>query len=144
MRQRIALLLCAAATLAGCATTALPPTQAVPVPRERLLYAAPAGSDAHLVVVRDQGFMGAGCYYALYINRNLAARLAPGEVARFAVPSGEVLLAAGRDPTGQGLCSSQIDTTYNQRETVLKPGQTKAFRLAIGVSGGVDVMPSDY
>lgn len=132
-----------AVMLAGCATTARPPEQAAPVPAARMFYKAPAGADAAVVVVRDDGIMGRGCNYALYVNRQLAATFAAGETARFQVQSGDVLLSAARDPAGSLLCSTSADPTYNTTEAVLASGKTKTYRLAIPKDGGVRVMASD-
>lgn len=130
-----------AAAFAGCATVATPDDQAVPVPADRLV-AGPGQGDATVVVTRDTGFFGQGCYYALFVNTVLVARMAVGETASFRVPSGEVLLAVARDPQGQGLCHSGVHPARTQRETILRPGQKKFFRLALN-EGGMDIMRAD-
>lgn len=127
----------------GCATTQLPPADAGAVPADRLLLKPAASADATIVVVRDSGFLGKGCMFGLYVNRQLAARFEAGEKATFKVPAGEVLLSVGRDPMGQALCSPGVDPTLVTRETMLKPGETKHFRLAL-TQGGPDIMRSDF
>jgi len=118
--------------LAACATTPIPLSEALPVPQSRLFafQTPPAGDAAVLLVARDQGFIGSGCYYALYINDKLAARFNNGEKATFYVAPGQVLLRYGRDPKGRALCSTGEDQ-WSTHETVMKPKQTKQFRLTL-------------
>jgi hypothetical protein len=129
--------------LAGCATTALDPAQALPVPAERLLLQDVAGADATLTVVRDAGFRGSGCFVALHVNRKLAARMGSGEIAHFKVPAGDVLLSVSRDPLGQALCGPTLDTAVIQREFAIARGERKAFRVTSGYPG-FDIMRSDF
>lgn len=140
MKRAIPVLL-ACLVLTGCASTPVAPKDARPVPAERVA-ATNATGDAEIVVVRDVGVAAAGCYLALLVNRQLAARMDPGESVRLRVPSGELLLAAAPDPEGKALCGLFKDMRV-QREFALKPGETKHFRLAVG-PGGMDVMRSDF
>jgi hypothetical protein len=125
--------------LAGCATVATPQSAAKPVPQERVLLLPSARGDASITVTRDSGFTGGGCFLALYVNRALAARMDVGERVTFAVPAGEVLLAVGRDPQGNGLCSAALDSPYRTTETLMRPGQQKAFRIQTELYGGIDI-----
>lgn len=129
--------------LLGCATTPVSPATAKRVPAERLFAfqeATPARS-ATIIVTRDSGFLGGGCFYSFTINGVHAARFDVGETAQFHVPPGEVLLRNGRDQMGRGLCASEEDWT--QRETVLRAGETKYSRLSLDASGQPDVQRSD-
>lgn len=131
-------------TLAGCATTPVSPSSALPAPAERLLAfqeAAPSPSGT-LVVTRDKGFGGGGCYYSFYINDVLAARLATSETAKFNVAAGELVLRSGRDPQGRALCGTLQDE-WTQRETILRDGETKYFRLSIDANGKTDIQRAD-
>lgn len=127
--------------VAGCATSQVSPLQARSVPADRLA-AVSSGGDAEIVVVRDAGVLGGGCYLALLANKQLVARMDSGESVRLRVPSGELLLAVAPDPEGRALCGLRKDMRV-QREFALKPGETKHFRLAVG-PGGMDVMRSDF
>ena len=129
--------------LTGCATVETRLPDAVPVPQERVLL-APTQGDASITVVRDTGFLGGGCFFALYVNKQLAARMGPEEKLTFAVQPGEVLLGVSRDPKGQALCSADTDPTRVQRETILRPGEHKVFRMALQPSGNVDLVRSDF
>lgn len=127
--------------ISGCATTPMPLEDAKQIPAERVL-AFQTSDDmktATLTVIRDKGFVGSGCYTALWINQILAARLGTKEVAKFFVEPGELLLRAGRDPQGKGLCAIGQDW-WVQRETILRLGEQKSFRLTIGVDGEYDII----
>ena len=133
-----------ATVLAGCATTPVPPATAKQAPPERVLafQARLTGPEGTLVVIRDAGFIGGGCYYAVSINGTTAARLDVGERSSFFVTPGEVLLRAGRDPHGKALCSLGQDD-WTQRETVVKDGETKYFRLSIDANGKTDIQRAE-
>ena len=51
-------------------------------------------------------------------------------------------LRAGRDPGGKGLCGMR-QGERTQRETRLKPGELKYFRLSIDANGKPDIQRSD-
>jgi hypothetical protein len=120
------------------------PSAATQVPDDRLLAFQERTDEtsATLVITRDQGLTGGACYYSIAVNGTLAARLDVGETARFYVKPGEILLRAGRDPLGKGLCGLGRDE-WTQRETVLRQGETKYFRLSIDVNGKTDIQRSD-
>lgn len=139
-----ALLITPAAILLGCATTPESTINTKPVPKERLLayQTETEETTAKITITRDKGNMGSGCYYALAINGDLAARLDPSERAIFFLKPGETLLRVGRDPMGKGLCSIGKDD-WTQRETQLKPGDIKYFRISIDVNGKTDIQRSE-
>ena len=128
------------AILAGCASEPTPATTAKAAPSNRLLAFQDSNAEhaGTLVVTRDTGFGGSGCFYAVSINGTLAARLDVGETSRFFVSPGEALLRVGRDPQGRGLCAF-AKSEWTQRETVLRPDETKYFRLSIDANGKTDV-----
>ena len=122
--------------LSACATTPIQLSQATPVPQSRLYaFQTPtASNEAVLLVTRDQGLVGSACYYALYINDTLAARLNNGEKATFYVKPGQVLLRYGRDPKGRALCGAGKNQ-WSTHETIMQPKQTKRFRLTLTANG---------
>jgi hypothetical protein len=130
--------------LAGCASTPVSPSNAKQIPSERLLAFQEMTPErtATLVVTRDQGIVGGGCYYSFVLNGMHAARFGVGESARFHVSPGELLLRAGRDLMGRGLCGTGKEH-WTQRETVLRPGETKTFRLSIDANGEADIQRAD-
>lgn len=133
--------------LGGCATVPIHPDDAQPVPNDRILAFQQKTSSATstLIVTRDEGFLGGGCFLAFSINGILAARFDPSETSKFYLESGETLLQVDWDPQGRGLCSPNIKwDNPTQRETILRPNETKYFRLAIDLSGKPDIQRSEF
>jgi hypothetical protein len=120
-------------------------SEATQAPADRVLafHIAAGNKSAILTVIRDHGVLGSACYFAVYINQVLAARLDVAEFAQFYVEPGEVVLRAGGDPQGIGLCAFASDM-WTQRETFLKPGEQKSFRLSFDTSGKFDIHRSDF
>ncbi len=78
----------AVALLAGCASSAIPVSQADPVPRDEL-YAfqnKPAGESGKVTVVRDSGMVGSGCDIVVYVDGRKAAKIGTGQRASFTCP----------------------------------------------------------
>ena len=142
--HKILMLLGALAILAGCATTPIAPTVAKQTPNERILafQQKTTGTTATLIVTRDEGLIGSGCYYSLSINGTLAARLDVGETVLFYLDPGEILLRVGRDPQGRGLCSAGQEH-WTQRETILRSDEIKYFRLMLDANGAADIQRSE-
>jgi hypothetical protein len=133
-----------AATIAACATSPTPPAQAVQVPSERRFPLPPAaGPSGEVLIVRDSGFLGSGCFMDLHVNRVRVARMGPGERIEVPVPAGEVLLRVGRDPSGTGLCAAHSEGQWKQRETAVKQGERKTFRLLMDSSFEVDIVRAE-
>ena len=128
--------------LTGCATTAIDPSRAAPVPSGHLLafQEATAERTATLVVTRDEGMIGMACRVVLAIDGVPAGRFSTGETAMFRVAPGERVLRSGLD--GAGLCAFGRDN-WTQRETTLRPGETKHFRISIDPDGKVEVQRGD-
>lgn len=144
MKKILFVVICLYLLFVGCATTPISPTSANQVPTERVLafQQKTQNTTATLVVTRDEGFLGGGCYYAVLINGTLAARLDVGETCRFFLTPGEILLRSGRDPQGKGLCALGQDQ-WTQRETILRQNEIKFFRLSIDVNGKTDIQRAD-
>lgn len=138
-------LIIASVVLAGCATTPPSLSEIRPAPKERLLafQNKTEATSSKLVVTRDTGLVGGMCFYTLSINNVLAARLDTSETASFYLEPGELLLRVGTDSEGKGLCSFALDG-WTQRETILRAGETKTFRMTIDASGKTDIQRSDY
>lgn len=133
-----------ALVLAGCNSVPVSLNNATHAPADRVLafQTPPHGPSGTIVVTRDKGFNGSGCYYALSINGTLAARLAPSETATFYLSPGDLLLRSGRDPEGRGLCGT-FKNERTERETILKDGEKKYFRLSIDSNGKTDIERTD-
>lgn len=123
--------------LTACATTAVLPQNAKQAPSSRVfLYQKNEGNTAKLTVVRDSGYLGSGCFSAVYLNNKKAAILEPGEKATFNLPAGEWNVAT----KGEGkMCISDVIPTG--RDFMLSSEQIKAVRLFADPSGNVDVKP---
>jgi hypothetical protein len=122
----VASLLCLLA-VGGCATTPVSPARASRVPPERLFAFQDPAPDrtATIVVTRDRGMLGSGCYSSFFLNSVHAARFDVGETATFHVPPGETLLRNGVDLEGRALCGFRGKDSWTQRETILRAGETK-------------------
>lgn len=103
---------------------------------------AVAGPSGTLVLTRDKGALGSGCYYGFYVNEKLAARMDNSETASFVVPTGELVLRVGGDPSGRGLCGLSKQQ-WTQRETTFRDGERKFFRLSIDLNGKADIQRAD-
>jgi hypothetical protein len=122
----------AVALLAGCATTPVPSGEADPVPSSRLFaFQSPAQGESTLIVTRDKGFVGGGCNTALSIDGRRAAEIGSGETAKFRVAPGEHIVSASS--CGSGL---------KERETSIKAGSTKKFRISIDSAMSMDLSPT--
>lgn len=130
--------------LAACASTRMLSSNALEAPATRLLafQERTATSSGTLIVIRDSGFVGGGCYKSFWINGRLAARFDVGEKARFFVEPGELVLRVGWDPQGVGLCSNSQDQ-YTDRETTLHPAEVKSFRIFTDSNAVLDIMRDD-
>ncbi len=137
--HRLLLILPALLLTSGCATTPTALSQATPVPADRLLalQSRTADQTATLVVTRDSGILGSGCYLSLLVNGTHAARFGVGETATLHVSPGEMVLRSGFYINGRGLCALGSDA-WTQRETTLREGETKRFRFTIDTSGRTD------
>jgi len=121
--------------LAGCATTPVHINDAKLAPSDRVLAFQSADiNKSTLTVIRDEGFIGSACYYGLWINNVLAARLDVAEYAKFHVEPGEILLKISRDPQGSGLCGVE-QSNWTQRETIMKPGDKKLLECQLTQTG---------
>ncbi|WP_265553590.1 membrane lipoprotein lipid attachment site-containing protein [Serratia grimesii] len=135
--KKIVFVAVAIAIISGCATKAVLPNQAKLAPKERVFkYQSPLVDSAKLIIVRDSGFLGGGCFFGVYVDGERAAKLNPGERVNFYLPAGEHNIAM----KGEGkVCIA--DEVPVGRDINLKPNQTKAVRLFADPSGNLDVKP---
>jgi hypothetical protein len=131
----------AIAILTGCATSPVPSDEARLAPAARITdYQRKVEGGGQIVVTRDSGFSGGGCYATVFLNGKPVARLNPKEKAVFQVPSGEWLVGAGLE--GQALCG--INPERLETEVIIKPGQEKKFRIYTSGDGSVGVKPTTF
>lgn len=127
--------------LAGCATSPVPLAKAVQAPSERVTgYQKPLAGGGTLIVVRDRGFTGGGCFATVFLNGEPVARLDTKEKASFYVPAGHWTLGAGIE--GNGLCS--FGNERLEDAVVVEPGQTKRYRIYTSSEGEVGIKSSTF
>ncbi|MDR6394656.1 hypothetical protein [Herbaspirillum seropedicae] len=129
-----------AVALAGCATSPVPMTEARDVPPERVDKSLPQAASPFgtITVVRDSGFLGQGCYFGLYIDGELVARLANSERHTVTLPAGEHIL--GTAAVGRVLCAREDER--RETATIIKPGEHKIYRISARPSGEISIDPT--
>lgn len=133
MRAIFALLV--PAMLAGCSSYRADPDQVRAVPVERLLaYQEPLAEAGQLVVNRDFGFLGGGCYVAVLVDRQVAARIGVGEVATFQVPPGERVIGIAADRDDPTLCGKGL--LWRELVVPVAAGESRQLRIVSENRGG--------
>ena len=126
--------------LAGCSSFRLDAENITPVPGDRLLaYQDEFQNGGRLVVNRDMGLMGGGCYVAIEVDRKLAARIGMAEVASFQVPAGTRVLGLTLDPLDDTLCG--MGRLHKELAVKVAPGSTQYFHIVSENRGGFDLRP---
>lgn len=130
------------AVLSGCAA---PPTigEAVLTPNDRLLGLQSEDHDKYgtVTVVREGAFQAAHCFFGVFVDGQLVARLDNNEKASFHVRPGRRLIGVGADPQGAGPCS-QNSQFKREVATWLQIGESQTFRIAFLPM--LDIRPSSY
>ncbi|MEO4047802.1 3-isopropylmalate dehydratase [Pseudomonas sp. CAU 1711] len=126
--------------LAGCSSFRPDAEHITPVPGDRLLaYQEAREGGGQLVVNRDMGLMGGGCYVAIEVDRQLAARIGMAEVASFQVPAGTRVLGLTLDPLDDTLCGK--GRLHKELAVKVTPGSTQYFQVVSENRGGFDLRP---
>lgn len=138
-------LTCAAVSLillAGCSSYRAEPGHITQVPADRLLaFQEPVEGGGQIVVNRDMGGLGSGCYIAVHVDRQLAARIGIGEVASFQVPPGDRIVGIGIDETDDTLCSK--GQLRREKAAHVEPGQSETFRIVSDNREGFALLVDD-
>jgi hypothetical protein len=118
--------------LAGCASSAIPVSQAEPVPSDELyaFQAKPSGESGKLTVVRDSGMVGSGCDIVVYIDGRKAAKVGTGQRASFYLPPGSPSIGAGL--AGSGLCGGAAIRTISAN---VQSSKESLYRISGDVGG---------
>ncbi|HGC8049435.1 TPA: hypothetical protein ACPZN0_004041 [Yersinia enterocolitica] len=125
--------------LAGCATEVVPPSKAISATSDRVFkYQQVFPDQATLVVVRDSGYIGGGCYATVFINGDRVAKLDPKEKASFNLPAGTWTVGATWE--GAALCSAAVER--QERDVSLVAGKSKTLRIFTDSNGTMDVKPT--
>ncbi len=138
--MRLTLVFPALLALAGCSSWQPGDEDVVPVPTDRVLaYQQPLENAGEVVVTRDYGMRGGGCYIAVLIDRELAARIHVGERVRFQVPAGARIVSIGTDPLDDSLCGKL--SLRREKLAQVQAGQTLEFRVTSDNRIGFDILP---
>lgn len=137
--------LLAAAMIVAFSGCAAPPTigEALPAPGNRLLalQAEDRGKDATVTVVRESAIQAGHCFFGIYVDGKLVARLDNNEKATFHVKPGRRLIGVGSDPQGGGSCSG--NSAYRREvATWIQVGDQQTFRISFQPM--LDIRPSSY
>ncbi len=125
--------------LAGCPSWQPDAEDIEPVPAERVLaYQQPLENGGEVVVTRDFGLRGGGCYIAVLIDRQLAARIHVGEVVRIQVPAGARIVSIGTDPLDDTLCGKL--SLRREKLAQVQAGQTLEYRVISDNRIGFDII----
>ena len=126
-------------SLAGCSSWQPDAEDIEPVPAERVLaYQQPLENGGEVVVTREFGLRGGGCYIAVLIDRQLAARIHVGEVVRFQVPAGARIVSIGTDPLDDTLCGKL--SLRREKLAQVQAGQTLEYRVISDNRIGFDII----
>lgn len=126
--------------LAGCSSFRGDPENVKPVPEDRLLaFQEMQANGAQIVVNRDFGLMGGGCYVAIEVDRKVAARIGVGEVATFQVPAGTRVVGITPDRMDDTLCG--MGSLLREVAVPVKSGETQHLRIVSQNKGGFDIRP---
>lgn len=126
-------------SILGCSTTPISLNEAKDVPKERVFkFQNDVSNYANLVLIRDKGLVGSGCYINVFINGEEAARLETKERVSLYAPSGNIII--GSSIQGKGLCG--FNPPRREREFAFKNGERKVFRLFIDQNGNTDIIPT--
>ena len=126
--------------LAGCSSWRPDAHSIRPIPEDRLLGYQHAQAGGGLIkVTRDFGGMGSGCYAAVLVDRQLAARIGVGEQVSFQVPPGTRVLSIGIDPLDDTLCG--MGRLRRELAVKVEQGSQQQFRIISQNRGGFDILP---
>jgi hypothetical protein len=137
--MRVFWIMLAAASLSGCTSFRADSEHLKAVPAERLsAWQKTLSPSSELVVDRDIGMLGGGCYVALLIDREPAALLAVGEVATFHLPPGEHIVGITTDKQGGLLCSK--GRLNRELRLQAQPGERQHLRIVSEAKSGFGIV----
>lgn len=128
-------------TLAGCSSFQAAPGHGKPLPAERwLAYQEPVAGGGEILVERDFGLLGGGCYVALLVDRQVAARIGTGESVRLQVPAGRRVVGIGVDQQDDTLCGK--GRLRREVAVSVAPGESPRLRIVSEAKSGFDIRPA--
>jgi hypothetical protein len=124
--------------LAGCSSFQADPEKVTAVPAERLLaYQQPVAGSGLVVVDRDLGMLGGGCYVAVLVDRQVAARIGIGEQVRLHVPPGNRVVGIGIDEADDSLCGK--GRLRRELAVRVEEGESQHLRIVSEAKSGFDI-----
>ncbi|MGX2947542.1 hypothetical protein [Frederiksenia canicola] len=130
MKKLLAIL--AVLMITACATTPVSTERAELVPKERMLaYTEPNPEYAKVQIIRDQGALASGCYFAVMYRQTILARFDTSEKGIFYIPEGDWKFAVIRDPDGKLLCGLDGFTPVFEVQKI-KKSEENLFRISFG------------
>lgn len=127
--------------LTGCATSAVDPQQAKPIPTDRIL--TNGTGESIINVTRDNGWLvGGGCFVEIIIDGKPYARIDTGEAISIKTNPGRHILGISGDSQGKGLCGAKIGQPMKETSTQITVGETQRFRITGDTNTGLDIRPS--
>lgn len=140
--MRLIVALTSLLSLTACSSWQPDPEDIKPIPEDRVLaYQQPLENAGEVVVTRDFGLRGGGCYIAVLIDRELAARIHVGEVVRFQVPSGARIVSISTDPLDDTLCGKL--SLRREKLAQVQAGQTLEYRVIVDNQIGFDIVAEE-
>jgi len=135
--NRVFVTLLLAGALAGCSTTPVPAEKARPVPADRIhgFQAKPQGDFGTMVVTRDAGLTGSGCYVVLKIDGDKAASFGTSETATFLLEPGEKVAEISTGICGGG---------PREREVIIKAGESRRYRISVEMGAGYSLTRTNH
>lgn len=127
--------------LAGCSSFQAAPDHVKTVPADRwLAYQQPLEGGGQILVERDLGLLGGGCYVALLVDRQVAARIGMGESVRLQVPAGRRVVGIGVDKQDDTLCG--MGRLRREVAVSVAPGASPRLRIVSEAKSGFDIRPA--
>ena len=129
------------AVISGCVTHVPRPDQIEATPPERVhAFQDHVPGGGEVVITRDAGFAGGGCYAAIFIDGEQVAEMGTSERAIFHLPAGEYIFGVWN--TGKGLCGYRAGEDRRETSVRIDSGESKKFRIIINPNSGVSLEPT--
>lgn len=97
-----------------------------------LAFTEPTQGYAKVVITRDAGFMGSGCFIAVTADDVVIGRFKPKDTATFYLPATTEVMMVVPDPEGRGLCNPGMGWNPVEEKYVLRTDATNYFRISLG------------
>lgn len=139
--MKITLPLILAGLLAGCATSPVTFTAAMPVSAKNLLechekYSRPIPESVRIVIVRDSGMLGAAVPAKLSIDGCPVAKLWSSERLELFLVPGDYIFAVEPSP--------RLGGALVEKDVRITEGKSYSFRISLDGSGSFSLQPSTH